>query len=477
MMTPQLQQAIKLLTLTHVEITNVIAEEMVENPLLEEQGGDNGEKNEADYNLENLEGKNVEVTSKDFNEQNNLNANDNFDFEKYLENYNSNSSALPPSMATSSLDEMPNYENMVSRGATLAEHLEWQLRMENLTEEEWKVAELIIHNINDEGYLEVSLEEVCEKTGHNPEDALEILKMIQCLDPVGCGARSLNECLLVQAQELELRMPLVERVIEEALDLLGKKDGGEIVRRLGVGYEQVKEAEDIILSLNPKPGCLIFPESTQYVVPDIFVTNIGGELKVQVNDEGVPRLRISRFYQEILKQRGGDRSTHEYIEKKVRSALWLMKSIQNRQSTIYKVAESIIRYQPDFFHKGPAFLRPMILKDIANEIGMHESTVSRVTTNKYMHTPLGVFELKYFFNTGIGGDRGGIDIAGESLKLKIRELVENEPPQRPLSDQKIVDVLQTQDIVVARRTVTKYREILNIPASSKRKQKKTKTNE
>ena len=476
LMTPQLQQAIKLLTLTHMEMTNVIAEEMVENPILEEQGGDNREKNEADYKLEKLEGQNIEASSKDFNEQNNLSTHDDFDFEKYLENYNSHSSALPPSIPTrASSEDMPNYENMVSKGATLAEHLEWQLRMGNLTEEEWKVAELLIHNINDEGYLDIPLEEVCEKTGHHPEDTLEILKMIQCLDPVGCGARSLKECLLAQAQKLEVRMPLVERIIEESLELLEKKDEEELVRCLGVEYEQVKKAEAIILSLNPKPGRLISPEPTQYVVPDIFVVDIGGELKIQVNDEGVPRLRVSRFYQEMLQKKGGDKSTQEYIQNKVRNALWLMKSIHNRQSTIYKVAESIVRYQPDFFRKGSAFLRPMILKDIASEIGMHESTVSRVTNNKYMHTPLGIFELKYFFNTGIGGNRGGIDIAGKSLRLKIKQLVENENPQRPLSDQKIVDILQTQDIVVARRTVTKYREILNIAVSSKRKEKKLKS--
>ena len=343
--------------------------------------------------------------------------------------------------------------------------------MGNLTEQEWEVAELLIHNINDEGYLDIPLEEVCEKTGHHPEDTLEILKIIQCLDPVGCGARSLKECLLIQAKNLEVRMPLVERIIEESLELLEKKDEKEIVLRLGVEYEQVKKAKAIILSLNPKPGRLISPEPTQYVVPDIFVVDIGDELKIQVNDEGVPRLRVSRFYQEMLQKRGGDKSTQDYIQNKVRSALWLMKSIHNRQSTIYKVAESIVRYQPDFFRKGPSFLRPMILKDIASEIGMHESTVSRVTRNKYMHTPLGTFELKYFFNTGIGGNRGGIDIAGESLKLKIKQLVENENPQRPLSDQKIVEILQTQDIVVARRTVTKYREILNITVSLKRKRK------
>ena len=476
-MTPQLQQAIKLLTLTHQEMTNIIAEEMVENPLLEElEAGQNeqGEKNETDYKLEKLEGQNTEAQVQDFNQENALANNDDFDFEKYVESYNSHSSALPPSMARSrDSDEMPNYENIVSQEATLAEHLEWQLRMENLTDEEWRVAEFFIHNINDEGYLEISVEEVCEKTGHHSEDALEILKMIQSLDPVGCGARNLTECLLAQMQILEPRMPLVERIIEQGLELLKQKDWEQLAQQMGVDISQVRNAEIIIKGLNPKPGRLISPESTQYVIPDIFVRNVGDEFKVEVNDEGVPRLRISQIYRKMLQQEE-DQSTKEYVQNKLRNALWLMKSIQNRQSTIHRVGEAIIRYQPDFFRKGSAYLRPMILRDIAGDIGMHESTVSRVTSNKYMHTPLGVFELKYFFNTGIGGKRGGIDIASESLRLKIKQLIESEDLHNPLSDQKIVDVLKSQDVVVARRTVTKYREAMGLPSSPKRKVKKQK---
>ena len=474
-MTPQLQQAIKLLTLTHMEMTNVIAEEMVENPMLEELEGGGGkeqeQKSEVDYKLERLEGQNTEATHKDFNEENELGRKDDFDFEKYIESYSSHSSAAPPSMVgKAGPDDIPNYENIVSQDLTLAEHLEWQLRMENLTPEEWRVAELLIHDINDEGYLEISLEEVCKQTGHDPEDAEEILKMIQSLDPVGCGARNLVECLLAQARKLEPRMPLVERIIADHLELLQEKEWDKMASELGVEYEQVKSAEMIVRALNPKPGRLVSPEHTHYVIPDVYVREVGGEFKVEVNDEGVPRLRISRLYQKML-QEGQDESTREYVQDKLRNALWLLKSIQNRQSTIHRVGEAIVRQQQDFFHKGPAFLRPMILRDIAGDIGMHESTVSRVTSNKYMHTPMGIFELKYFFNVGIGGKKGGIDIAGESLKLKIKQLIEEENPARPLSDQKIVDVLKAQDVVVARRTVTKYREQLGFPASSKRKDK------
>jgi RNA polymerase sigma-54 factor len=223
------------------------------------------------------------------------------------------------------------------------------------------------------------------------------------------------------------------------------------------------------MSLNPKPGRLVSADETQYVVPDIFVAELGGEFVVQVNDEGVPRLRVSNLYKSLIKSSANQVEAKEFVQEKLRSALWLIKSIENRQKTIFKVAISIVKNQQEFFKKGPAFLRPMILKDIAGEIGMHESTVSRVTTNKFMHTPIGTFELKYFFNTGIGGKNGGIDIAGETLKLKIKEMIGNEDPKRPLSDQKISELLSTRDIVVARRTVAKYREMMGISPSSKRK--------
>ncbi len=471
MMTPQLQQAIKLLTLTHLEMTNVIAEEMVENPMLEEVDG--SDKNEADYKLEGLETRNKEATSDDFKEEGPVNKdNDDFDWDKYIDSYNNHSSSMPQSMTgPASQDDIPNYENIVSRGATLAEHLEWQLRMEDLSEDDWKVAHILIHEINEEGYLEIEINDVVEKADSDEERVLEILKMIQALDPVGCGARTLSECLLAQAEKLDPRMPLVETIVDRFLEQVEKGNYADIAKAIGIDEEKIRDTEYIVKSLNPKPGRLISPEAVEYVIPDIYVKDVGGELQIELNDEGVPRLKVSKLYQQMLKA-NGDKNTQDYVQDKLRSALWLIKSIQNRQNTIHKVAEAILRYQPDFFKKGAAFLRPMILKDIAGEIGVHESTVSRVTTNKYMHTPLGVFELKYFFNSGIGGKNGGIDIASESLKLKLKELVDNENPAKPLSDQKIVELLKTQDIVVARRTVAKYREMMNIQSSSKRKKRK-----
>lgn len=464
-MTPQLQQAIKLLTLTHLEMTTEIAKEMVENPMLEESGGESTREE-----LQTREQNTKEKTSDDFNGPDVVdNSKENFDWDKYVDTYNSTSST-PYTGEGVSKEDAPNYENMVSKGKSLADHLEWQLRMEELSDIEWKISRAIIHNINDEGYLVESFDELIAQVDIDRDHALEVLSMIQHLDPIGCGARDLRECLLIQTNALPDSHPLVELLIKNHLDSLIKKDYKKISKETGVEIQRLKDAEMILHSFHPKPGRLVSPEDVQYVVPDIYIENIGGELKVKLNDDGVPRLKISKLYQDLIKKgAAGDTEASEYVQDKLRSALWLIKSIENRQKTIEKVAIAILKYQPEFFKKGATHLKPMILKDIANEIGVHESTVSRVTNNKYVHTPLGTFELKYFFNAGIGGKNGGIDIAGESLKLKIKELIDNEDRKRPLSDQKIADILSKSDIKVARRTVAKYRESLSILSSSKRK--------
>ncbi|MGE3609865.1 MAG: RNA polymerase factor sigma-54 [Bacteriovoracaceae bacterium] len=467
MITPQLQQAIKLLTLTHLEMTNLISQEMVENPMLEEidgeveNGGDEPSNDEMDAQ---------EATAENFTGPELIEGSrDNFDWESYTEQFNSSSSSSPNMKEATSPDDLPSYENMVSKAEGLQEHLEWQLRMENLSAEALNLALDIIGNIDDDGYLEVPFDEILARSSLERDEAIGILGLVQHLDPVGCGSQNLEECLGVQARILPERSPLVELIIERSLRDLEKKDYVKIAKDFGVSKDKVKDAELIIMGLNPKPGRLVSAEETQYVVPDIFVAEVGGEFVVQVNDEGVPRLRISNLYKSLIKSGESQVEAKEFVQDKLRAALWLIKSIENRQKTIYKVANSIVKNQQEFFKKGPAFLKPMILKDIAGEIGMHESTVSRVTTNKFMHTPIGTFELKYFFNAGIGGKNGGIDIAGESLKLKIKEMIGNEDPRRPLSDQKISELLSTKDIMVARRTVAKYREMMGIAPSSKRK--------
>lgn len=468
MITPQLQQAIKLLTLTHLEMTTLISQEMVENPMLEEMDNEM-DSSPAEESREEMDSH--EATAENFSGPELIEGSkDTFDWESYSESFNSSSSSSPNMKESQSPDDMPSYENMVSKSQSLQEHLEWQLRMESLSTDQLNFCLDIIGNIDDDGYLEVPFDEIVARSKiEDRDEALGMLGMVQHLDPIGCGAQNLEECLGIQARMLPERSPLVELIVERNLKDLEKKDYAKISKDFGVAKEKVKDAELIIMSLNPKPGRLISADETQYVVPDIFVADVGGEFVVQVNDEGVPRLRISNLYKSLIKSSQSDAEAKEFVQDKLRAAMWLIKSIENRQKTIYKVANSIVRTQQEFFKKGPAFLKPMILKDIANEIGMHESTVSRVTTNKFMHTPIGTFELKYFFNAGIGGKNGGIDIAGESLKLKIKEMVGNEDPKRPLSDQKISELLSTKDIVVARRTVAKYREMMGVAPSSKRK--------
>lgn len=469
MITPQLQQAIKLLTLTHLEMTTLISQEMVENPMLEEVDGEMDSGAEVESSREEMDAH--EAKADDFSGPELIEgAKDTFDWESYSESFNTTSSSSPNMKESVSPDDLPSYENMVSKGQSLQEHLEWQIRMESLSTDQLNLVLDLIGNIDDDGYLEVSYEEIVARNKvEDRDEALGMLGLVQHLDPIGCGAHNIEECLGIQARMLPERSPLVELIIERNLKDLEKKDYAKISKDFGVSKDKVKDAELVIMSLNPKPGRLVSAEETQYVVPDIFVAEVGGEFVVQVNDEGVPRLRVSNLYKSLIKSGENNAEAKEFVQDKLRAAMWLIKSIENRQKTIYKVANSIVRTQQEFFKKGPAFLKPMILKDIAGEIGMHESTVSRVTTNKYMHTPIGTFELKYFFNAGIGGKNGGIDIAGESLKLKIKEMIGNEDPKRPLSDQKISELLSTKDIVVARRTVAKYREMMGIAPSSKRK--------
>ena len=460
-MTPQLQQAIKMLTLTHLEMADVISQEMIENPILEES-----DKEYSKSDLEKNDPKNKEK------EQMLDGSKDQFDWESYVDSYNSNSSSMPTGVKERySKDDFINYENMVSDSMSLADHLEWQLRMESLTQEEWKLANLIIHNLKEDGYLEIPFDEILkELPDYDSEDAYALLLMIQSLDPVGCACFTLQECLLIQAHHIKPTPHLVITLINDHLEDIKNKDYEKISEVTGARVEEIKDAEAIMASFSPKPGYLVSAAPTQYIAPDIYVHFVGDELQVSLNDDGIPKLRVSKLYQKLMKQDSGE-GAKDYIKDKLRSALWLIKSIENRQKTIEKVSRAIVERQPEFFTKGASHLKPMILKDIAEEIGVHESTVSRATTNKYMHTPLGIFELKYFFNTSIGAKNGGVDIAAEGLKLKIKELIDQENKKKPLSDQKIVTLLGQDNVIVARRTVAKYREMMDIPSSSKRKEK------
>jgi len=467
-MTPQLQQAIKLLTLTHLEMTDVISQEMVENPMLEEMGSEQSQAElDNDKPLQEFETKAEDFAGPEVVDK----KTDDFDWDKYVDSYN-NTSSTPSGSASNfnSDDDQPNYENMVSNDQSLQDHLEWQARMDGMSGDELMLAISIIHNIDDDGFLELDLEELLKDYPDKLKTAQFILSKIKKFDPVGCGSTSTKEALLLQAQNIHGGSELCEKIVENHLEDLYQKKYTLIAKENGTSLENVKTAELTIMNFHPRPGRLISPERTQYVVPDIYVREVSGKLVVKLNNEGVPRLKVSKLYQQLLKNKD-DKNTKDYVQDKLRSALWLIKSIENRQKTIVKVSEAILAYQPEFFIKGAEYLKPMILKDIAREVEMHESTISRVTTNKFMHTPLGTFELKYFFSSGVGGKSGGTDIASESLKLKIKALISQEDPKKPLSDQKIADLLSEMGFEVARRTVAKYREALGVMSSSKRKKR------
>ena len=300
--------------------------------------------------------------------------------------------------------------------------------------------------------------------------------MIHNFDPIGVGSRNLQECLLVQARFLTPRQPLVEKILENHMHELERKNYPVIARATGSPLEKVIEATKMILDFEPKPGRSFNTGDTQYITPDIYVYKVADDFMIVLNEDGLLKLRISPYYKSVLasaKKEGvslaNAKVTKEYVQEKLRSAVWLIRSIHNRQKTIYKVTEAIVKRQRDFFEKGVQQLKPMILKDVASDIGMHESTISRVTTNKFVHTPVGIFELKYFFNSSIHSADGGDSLASEAVKEKIKKMISKEDPKNPLSDQKIVEILLADNVEIARRTVAKYRDVLGILPSSRRK--------
>ena len=460
-MTPQLQQAIKLLQLTRLELQDVVRQELEENPLLEEstEAEDSREleplaeaETESEPNTEREEFREVETGEETLR-----------DWDSYLDGYNYSSGEQ-----YSGDDDRPSFESLLTRKDTLIDHLLWQLHMGRFSDLDVRIGEEIVGNIDENGYLRASLDEIA-RTCSVAEDAVHpVLERVQEFDPPGVAARDLRECLLIQARFLEMGGSVVERILLNHLKDLETRKYKQIARELGVDLNQVLIAAKIIAGFDPRPGRIYGSEDVHYISPDIFVYKVGEEYVVMLNDEGLPNLRVSHFYAEAKGNGSMDSRAEEYINEKVRSAVWLIKSIQQRQRTIYKVAKSIIRFQREFLDHGIESLRPLVLRDVADDIGMHESTISRVTTNKYMQTPQGLFELKYFFNSGLSTSEGDF-VASESVKNRIKEIVEKEDPRKPLSDQKIAEMLSGQTVNIARRTVTKYRELLRIGSSSERK--------
>jgi RNA polymerase sigma-54 factor len=471
-MTPQLQQAIKLLQLSRLELADVVTQELQENPVLEvSEDADEAElprEVEADSHEPEAPAAQADTAPDEVAEHREAS-----DAEKIADiDWQSYAEAYPQTgfQGEREDDERRSLEGTLTRRETLTEHLEWQLQLSDFSEPERAAAKVIIGNLDEDGYLRADLDELMRAAGVPLPVVQSALRKVQLFDPTGVAARDLRECLLLQIDSLGLDDPLARTLVAEHLEALQRRDFRGIARSLGVTIEEVAGSARTIGRLEPRPGRPFGGEDPIYIVPDIYVYKIGDDLHVVLNEDGLPKLKINQLYRDVL-ARGGEgvaKDTRDYVQDKVRSALWLIKSIHQRQRTIYKVMTSIIKHQREFFERGVQYLKPLNLRDVAEDIGMHESTVSRVTTNKYAHTPQGIFELKFFFNSSINRVEGDA-IASESVKEKIRRIITAEDPRRPLSDQRIAEMLRSANIDIARRTVTKYREAMNILSSTKRR--------
>jgi len=462
--TPQLQQAIRLLQLTRLELVDMLSQELKENPLLE------AAEEEKEYGDEPRSEEKGETPSVDGEHTLEVKGEGEgvpeFDWENYWENYD-----FTPSYRQGDRDgdERPSFENFLTKKTTLADHLYWQLQLSRFTPEETKAGMYIIGNVDDDGYLRASVEELSSEAELPPEVVAGVLRRIQVFDPVGVATRDLKECLLTQLEQLSPRDPVAEKIVSECLPLLKNRNHAAIAKQLGVSLERVNRSAHLISKLEPKPGRAFGGEVAQEIVPDVYIYKVEGEYVIHLNDEGIPRLRVNSYYRNILNEsHSGVEGDRKYIQDKLRSALWLIRSIHQRQRTIYKVAESIVKFQREFLDKGIQYLKPLVLRDVAENIQMHESTVSRVTHNKYAHTPQGIYELKFFFNTGITSTQGD-QLASESVKNLIREIIAKEDPRKPYSDEKLVEILKGMNIHIARRTISKYREMMKILSSNERR--------
>jgi len=459
-MTPALQMAIRLLQLNKLELEDVLQQEMVENPMLEER---EDREEGIDATAEPTTEATVDVEGAEPEE---VDSFDEINIESYFQDYY-DASPGTPSMREER-DEL-HLENTLAARPTMEEQLVWQLEMSHISGRDMEIGQAILGNLDDEGYLTASIEELQEMGGWAAEEVEAALSAVQRLDPPGVAARDLRECLLLQLDHLGERDGLAYRIVGEHLDLLKARDHSAIGRATGVRPAEVDAAIEIIQSLNPKPGAVYATEPSRYIVPDVTVVKDGDVYRVVLNEDGLPKLRISRLYRQMLRSRDTlSKDASEFLQNKLKSALWLIKSYGQRQRTIQRVAESIVKHQEPFLESGLAELRPMVLRDVADDIEMHESTVSRVVNGKYMNTPQGIYEMKFFFHSALG-HASGSDVSSVSVKEKIRKLIAAEDAKKPLSDARVAKALKEEGLQIARRTVAKYREELGIPASKVRR--------
>ncbi|NLY66607.1 MAG: RNA polymerase factor sigma-54 [Tissierellia bacterium] len=442
-MTPELRQAIQLLQFNCQELNEYIKKEIEENPMLEP------------INLE-IEYENIE----DYHSKK-----DEIDWKEFIERYDDIS--YKPEVEKN--EKEYNYENFISASSSLKEYLLFQLNVLKSDAIDYIIGRTIIENIDDNGYLMVSVEKLSKEIGVNCKRVENVLSIIQTFDPCGVGARNLKECLLIQVKERKVKNPHVEQIIKNYLDDIAHNRLSKIAKELDIDEKEVQEICDYIKTLEPKPGRLYEDGSAdvKYIIPDAIIEYIDGEYVIILNDVTAPRLNINKFYREMLRKEM-DIEASEFLKEKLSSAMWLIRSIEQRRMTIYNVVKSILKHQREFFENGEKALKPLTLKEVADDINMHESTVSRATNGKYIQTPRGLYELKYFFSSGLS-TKEGEDISSTSIKAMIKEIIEDEDPKKPLSDQKISNMLRDKGIKISRRTVAKYRDEMGIPSSTMRK--------
>ena len=460
-LTPSLQQAIKLLPMSTLELVGMLTQEVVENPLLEEVPTEEQQQADAAAQVDKADPDPEPTREKQ-------DTWDDADYEYFFGDYLDD--GYRP-RAPREIKDLPPIENTLSTTSSLADHLLWQLSLRTGDDRVREIGTAVIGNLNEDGYLVASIDELAAMGAWPPAEVEQVLQLVQAFDPIGVAARDLQECLLLQIRHLGLEGTPSETIVKDAdcLRLLQHHQGAELARRLRMPVGELKQHLEILQHLDPKPGNRLNPVASQYVIPDVSVVKIEDQYVAVLNEDGMPQLRISPVYRRML-DKGSNNSaeTRAYVKEKFRSALWLIKSVDQRQKTIHKVATSIIQFQREFLDHGIEHLRPLVLRDVATDIGMHESTVSRVVNNKYMHTPQGVFEMKYFFHSGIHSAYGE-NVSSVAIKQRIRRIIEQEDVRKPLSDSRIVRLLQDDGLVLARRTIAKYREELRIPTSTQRR--------
>jgi RNA polymerase sigma-54 factor len=460
-LTPQLQQAIKLLQLPQLELQQTLNNELVENPFLEESSDE----------IEPLPEENTVSEEEPFDGVKE-DAEEPFDslMNTGVDDYFDSRSHDGRDLGYFSPDNNPtqSFDQYTSKDGDLHDHLEWQLRFMDLSPDVKLAAENVIGNMDDNGYLQATQEEIVAYTGVSADSVEEATKIVQGFDPPGVGARDLKECLILQLVPLELSGSLVEKLIQNNLKDIQRRKYSEMAESYKVGLEDIKQAIKVIEGLVPKPGSSLSASDTIYIKPDVYVVRDGEDFRILLNDENMPSLRINGYYRKLLMQQNSlEKEEREYLRESLRSAVWLLKSLDHRNKTIYRVTKSILNYQRDFFEKGTSALKPQNLKDVAIDLGMHESTISRATSNKYLSCQHGLFGFRFFFSSGLQTENGMV--SSTSVKETIQKIVDEEDSRKPLSDQKISDILKGSSIKVARRTVAKYREELRIPPQFLRK--------